>query len=95
MVQMLCAAMLAAVTSPAVVPAPQEMKVNEGSFSLNAKTLEQKDYRYTLDKSLPKEGYRLSISAGGIAVASSDAAGRFYAEQTLRQLGAVKDGKLA
>ena len=93
--QMLCAAMLAAVNSPAVVPAPQEMKVNEGSFSLKAKTLERKDYKYTLDKSLPKEGYRLSVTAGGIAVASADEAGRFYAEQTLRQLGEVKDGKLA
>ena len=82
--QMLCAAMLAAVNSPAVVPAPQEMKVNEGSFSLKAKTLERKDYKYTLDKSLPKEGYRLSVTAGGIAVASADEAGRFYAEQTLR-----------
>ena len=93
--QMLCAAMLAAVNSPAVVPAPQEMKVNEGSFSLKAKTLERKDYKYTLGKSLPKEGYRLSVTAGGIAVVSADEAGRFYAEQTLRQLGEAKDGKLS
>ena len=70
--QMLCAAMLAAVNSPAVVPAPQEMKVNEGSFSLKAKTLERKDYKYTLDKSLPKEGYRLSVTAGGIAATEMD-----------------------
>lgn len=95
MIQMLCAALLAAATSPAVVPAPQEMKVNEGTYSLKAKTLERKDCRYTLDKSLPKEGYRLSVTAGGIAVASADEAGRFYAEQTLRQLGEAKDGKLS
>ena len=93
--QMFCAVSLMAATSPVVVPAPQEMKVNEGAFSLKAKTLERKDYGYTLDKSLPKEGYRISITAGGIAVASADEAGRFYAEQTLRQLGEAKDGKLA
>ena len=63
MIQMLCAALLAAATSPAVVPAPQEMKVNEGTYSLKAETLERKDCRYTLDKSLPKEGYRLSVTA--------------------------------
>ena len=41
MIQMLCAALLAAATSPAVVPAPQEMKVNEGTYSLKAETLEK------------------------------------------------------
>lgn len=36
--------------------------------------------------SLPPEGYRLTINAGSIRVDAADAAGAFYAEQTLRQL---------
>ncbi|AXX27787.1 beta-N-acetylhexosaminidase [Actinosynnema pretiosum subsp. pretiosum] len=34
----------------------------------------------------PAEGYRISISAGGVHVDASDDAGEFYAHQTLRQL---------
>ena len=42
------------------------------------------------DASLPAEGYRLEVTPSGIAVASSDAAGAFYARQTLRQLAVVR-----
>ena len=38
------------------------------------------------DASIPAEGYRLSISPGAIKIASSDAAGEFYAKTTLEQL---------
>ena len=40
---------------------------------------------------LPPEGYRLRVDAEGRAeITAADAAGHFYAEQTLRQLGDVK-----
>lgn len=38
------------------------------------------------DDALPPEGFRLTIDADGIRMASSDAAGAFYANQALRQL---------
>ncbi|MBQ3096582.1 MAG: beta-N-acetylhexosaminidase [Kiritimatiellae bacterium] len=39
-----------------------------------------------MDASLPPEGYRLVVATNGITIASADAAGAFYAKQTLRQL---------
>ena len=44
--------------------------------------------RAVTDAAIPSEGYRLSVRPNEIVVASSDAAGRFYAEQTLDQLRA-------
>jgi hexosaminidase len=39
-----------------------------------------------ISDSLPAEGYRLTITPAGISVTAADAAGVFYAGQTLRQL---------
>ena len=47
--------------------------------------------RETADASIPSEGYRLEVTKDGVTIASSDAAGAFYARQTLSQLE-VKDG---
>jgi len=47
------------------------------------------------DASVPSEGYRLDVTPDGIVVTSSDAAGAFYARQTLRQLAETRDGKTA
>ena len=41
----------------------------------------------TTDASIPPEGYRLDLEPTGIRITSSGAAGAFYAEQTLGQLG--------
>ncbi|QIS12960.1 beta-N-acetylhexosaminidase [Nocardia arthritidis] len=38
------------------------------------------------DTTLPAEGYRLTLTPGGIAIDAADAAGEYYARQTLRQL---------
>ena len=38
------------------------------------------------DASLPREGYRLTVDANGATIAAADAAGAFYARQTLAQL---------
>ena len=83
-----------AVVNPAIVPAPQEMKTSEGTFSVKAKAVDRSLYSFESDASLPKEGYRLSVTSVGMAVRAADEAGRFYAEQTLRQLASEKGGTL-
>ncbi len=45
------------------------------------------------DSSIAAEGYCLEVSPSNIVVSSSDAAGAFYARQTLAQLAETKDGK--
>ena len=89
-----CGSVFAAVAKPVIVPAPQKMKVNDGSFSVKAKEVDLSLYAFEKDASLPKEGYALSVTAKGISVRSADEAGRFYAEQTLRQLASEKGGTL-
>ncbi len=43
---------------------------------------------------LPAEGYEIDIRDAGIEVRAADTAGAFYAEQTLRQLARLHDGRL-
>lgn len=80
--------------SLAIVPAPKEMKVLEGSFFLQKKEIDNSAYEFKEDASIAKEGYCLKITDKGIEVRASDAAGRFYAEQTLRQIASVKNDGL-
>ena len=47
-----------------------------------------------LDDSLPREGYRLTISARGVDVDVADEAGAFYARTTLAQLARLHEGML-
>lgn len=64
---------------PALIPMPREIAVKEGT----CKACEPKAVR---DASLPPEGYALSIAPDGVTIRSADAAGEFYARQTLEQL---------
>ena len=68
-----------------LLPMPQKVEAKEGFFTAkeDATSVCMKEM---VDASLPKEGYRLSVSPEGIAVCSSDSAGAFYARQTLLQL---------
>ena len=68
-----------------LVPMPQKMSAGEGFFSSKEDAYAVAVSRST-DASVPKEGYVLSVTPGGIAVKSSDDAGAFYARQTLLQL---------
>ncbi len=70
----------------ALVPWPKEVRFTGGS--VNAA-----EVHYATDAKLPREGYRLSVSKKGVKVWSSTRAGRFYADQTLRQLN--ENGKYA
>lgn len=62
-----------------LIPWPAKVSLGDGR-------LENATIECTTDASLPPEGYRLSVGADGVKIASSDTAGRFYANQTLRQL---------
>jgi len=69
-----------------VVPMPNSVKEDGGHPRARAKVF------YETDPSIPAEGYRLAIEKTRVVVASSDEAGRFYAERTLAQL--KEDGPL-
>ncbi len=60
---------------------PQPQKVAEGVGSTTNGVV-----RYETDAKIPAEGYRLQIGEKGATVWSADAAGRYYAGQTLGQL---------
>ena len=62
-----------------LVPAPRRIALADG-------TAGSEEIKFCADASLPPEGYRLRVNASGATVASSDAAGAFYARQTLTQL---------
>ena len=69
------------ILAAALVPMPREIEMLSGVCRADAPV----EIRH--DASIPAEGYRLSISPGAIKIASSDAAGEFYARVTLEQLG--------
>lgn len=73
----------------AVIPRPVKVVEKEGFFKSGKSSYDEvaKAAAFKEDASIPAEGYRLSVTPQGISIAASDAAGRFYAEQTLKQLG--------
>ena len=68
-----------------VIPAPRKIKENSGFFE-SQKGFDAVPISSVKDSSIPKEGYALAVTTDGIRVRSSDAAGEFYARQTLLQL---------
>lgn len=84
----------AGMSSPVLVPAPRKSVEGEGVYSVAAENVNASIATFATDAALPAEGYALSVSADGIKVKSADAAGAFYAVQTLRQLAAKENGKL-
>ena len=74
-----------------VVPRPAEVNETEGFYELSAPVVDVA--RFTKDASIPKEGYRLTVSKDGIAIAYGDDAGRFYALQTLKQMAKSEGGR--
>ena len=86
------AALAAASASAAlqIVPAPRKVVEGEGVFICKGDAASAMSFK--TDPAIPNEGYRLSVTKDGIAVAASDDAGRYYALVTLTQL-AEADGK--
>ena len=69
-----------------LVPAPRTYMELPGECRLTGDGLGFASIRDVTDAKLPAEGYRIDIATNGIVVTSADAAGAFYARQTLRQL---------
>ena len=77
-----------------VVPRPAKVVVKEGAFYMVRTKHFSRDIEYSEDPSIPKEGYRISISLG-IRVSFSDPAGKFYALETLKQLAKPGYGSIS
>ena len=69
----------------ALVPQPKEIRFGDGAFALDGR-MAADVVKWSEDASVPSEGYRLTVTPQGISAAASDAAGRFYALETLKQL---------
>jgi hexosaminidase len=88
----LAAAMMtiSALATPSLIPLPRRIVEQKGKFAhkgdLNAMLSQVK---HAKDATVPKEGYRLTITTNGITIVASDAAGKDYAVKTLRQLAYV------
>ena len=63
-----------------LIPMPRKRVGADGFSSVT-------NIRCVVDADLPAEGYRLVVSPSEVTIASHDAAGAFYARQTIRQLG--------
>jgi len=76
-----------AIAASVLLPQPQEYKETGGSYAGTAAPV------IAIDSTLPKEGYRLTITPTGVRIMAADAAGAFWAKQTLGQLQTVQDGR--
>ena len=84
--------MTAPAPGAALVPKPRSVEERGGLFRGDALAAAE-DVR---DDGIPPEGYVLDVSASGVKITSSGAAGAFYARETLKQLAvADSDGKAA
>ena len=78
---------LIAIAALSLIPQPQSLVEKGGTTARTA-------IADVSDATIPAEGYRLTVDANGVTVASSDAAGSFYARETLKQLRSKdKDGR--
>ena len=68
-----------------LVPAPKQFVERPGKCTAGGA-------RVVHDASVPTEGYRISVASQGVEIRCSDAAGEFYARQTLAQLCREEDG---
>ena len=72
-----------------VVPVPNKLTWTGGFYEVAAEA--EPAIEFTVDKSRPKEGYRLEVMTNGVKIAYADESGRFYALQTLAQLAEIPD----
>lgn len=69
-----------------LVPQPRDLSRTDGVFRGDPQTAAIVEE----DASVPPEGYRLEVTPSSVTIVSSDAAGTFYARETLKQLVAVE-----
>lgn len=67
----------------AVIPQPQVVETGRSTVVLRAG---EYDVVRSLDSTMRASSYSLDIDKNGVRICAGDAAGLFYAEQTLRQL---------
>ena len=67
-----------------VTPAPYEVVHKDGVYRFEGEP--KVKYVTVADGRMPAESYRLKVAKKGVTITSSDAAGAFYARQTLDQL---------
>lgn len=79
---------------PCVIPRPAVWAPTCEAFSLQAKEVRRDHVTCCRDSQIPAEGYRLDVTTSGLTVVAADAAGEFYALQTLRQLAVPRWGRL-
>lgn len=87
---LLCSCSVKEGTVADVIPAPLSVEFSEGCYSHKPWSA----ITYAEDSSLGPEAYRLEVGEEGVLIASSDAAGRYYARQTLAMAAGVTEPKL-
>lgn len=70
-----------------LLPVPRVLDLTESLVANRVNT-------ETIDRSLPAEGYELTISDDGVEIVAGDEAGRFYAKCTIAQLARLHNGLL-
>lgn len=74
-----------------IIPRPAKLRELSGTLTICGIEVSDRIAVCVEDKTLPSEGYGLSVTDKGIKIMSSSAAGRFYAVQTLKQLACMND----
>ena len=81
-------------TQAAILPEPQKIAWGEGVFDAGTGKVSRATVtRFERDASVPKEGYRLTVTPQAVTVVSSDDAGAYYAVKTLGQLARRENGR--
>ena len=78
-----------------VIPQPREIAFRGGTYLAPAGFFDTAAEKWTRDASLPPEGYAVEVSSNGVAISAADAAGAFYAVETLKQLSPVNSRGLS
>ncbi|WP_020518887.1 beta-N-acetylhexosaminidase [Catelliglobosispora koreensis] len=69
-----------------MLPLPRSITVQPGSFVINDPATFLSTLSGEIDKTLPPEGYRVTVTPTGVSVVGGSPAGAFYGVQTVKQL---------
>lgn len=87
-----CASLaLEASAAVSVIPQPREVVERGGTCLVKADFFDIAATNWTVDATLPSEGYQIEVTPAGVSIRAADAAGAFYAVETLRQLAPTNE----